>query len=226
MNLSSIGFSSRNLSSVSSLISRAIFKFTHYIYPLFLSMVLRYRSILNIELHYFRKKNFLRWHNCDDMQATFLCVQAQFFKYILKFVQLYLEICSNTFFRQTQSFKVFVITIVAMISYLTRRCSCLGALSGDLLRLTADFLRFSPLIFLSFLSPSAPLLSPFTSCKLSPSFKQTTNLKNKRKFEGESASGCSAHQRQEIQLRGIFSQLNAGKCKAKHILTTSEKFHN
>ena len=88
----SIGFSSRNLSSGSSLISRAIFKFTHYIYPLFLSMVLRYRSILNIELHCFRKKNFLRWHNCDDMQATFLCVQAQFFKYILKFVQLYLEI--------------------------------------------------------------------------------------------------------------------------------------
>ena len=40
------------------------------------------------------------------------------------------------------------------------------------------------LIFLSFLSPSAPLLSPFTSCKLSPSFKQTTNLKSKRKFEG------------------------------------------
>ena len=124
--------------------------------------------------------------NGDDMQATFLCVQAQFFKYILKFVQLYLEICSNTFFRQTQSFKVFVITIVAMIYilYLTRRCSCLGALSGDLLRLTADFLRFFPLIFLSFLSPSAPLLSPFTSCKLSPSFKQTTNLKSKRKFEG------------------------------------------
>ena len=85
---------------------------------------------------------------------------------------------------------------------------------------------FFPLIFLSFLSPSAPLLSPFTSCKLSPSFKQTTNLKNKRKFEGESASGCSAHQRQEIQLRGIFSQLNSGRCKAKHILTTSEKFHN
>ena len=120
--------------------------------------------------------------NCDDMQATFLCVQAQFFKYILKFVQLYLEICSNTFFRQTQSFKVFVITIVAMILHLKRRCSCLGALSGDLLRLTADFLRFS-LIFLSFLSPSAPLLSPFTSCKLSPSFKQTTNLKSERKFE-------------------------------------------
>ena len=165
--------------------------------------------------------------DCDDMQATLLCVQAQFFKYILKFVQLYLEICSNTFFRRTQSFKVFVITIVAMISYLTRRCSCLGALSGDLLRLTADFLRFFPLIFLSFLSPSAPLLSPFTSGKLSPSFKQTTtNLKSKRKFEGEPASGCSAHQRPEIQLRSIFSQLNAGRCKAKQILTTSEKFHN
>ena len=45
------------------------------------------------------------------------------------------------------------------------------------------FLAFFPLIFLSFLSPSAPLLSPFTSCKLSPSFKQTTNLKSERKFE-------------------------------------------
>ena len=115
--------------------------------------------------------------NCDDMQATFLCVQAQFFKYILKFVQLYLEICSNTFFRRTQSFKVFVITIVAMILYLTRRCSCLGALSGDLLRLTADFLRFFPSSF----CPFYPHLHRFYRLSLLVSFLQSEANNNKSK---------------------------------------------